>query len=113
MPDRLPTVAEVAQSIDHAILRPDLTLADVDSACAEAATLGAFSVCVRPNDVRRAVAALAGTGVQVGTVIGFPHGGTTTATKVAESRVALEHGATELDMVLQIGRLRSGLLDDV
>lgn len=113
MSERLPTVAEIAGQIDHAILRPDLTLADVDASCAEAATHGVFSVCVRPHDVIHAVAALAGSGVEVGTVIGFPHGSTSTGAKVAESRIALEDGATELDMVVQIGQLRSGRLDEV
>lgn len=113
MPDAVPTVAEVAALIDHAILRPELTLAEVDAACAEAATHRVFSVCVRPNDVCHAVAALSGTGVEVGTVIGFPHGSTSTTVKVTESHQAIGDGATELDMVLQLGRLRSGLIDEV
>jgi len=113
MTDATPSVAAVAALIDHAILRPELTMAEVDLACAEAAAHRVFSVCVRPNDVRRAVSALAGSGVEVGTVIGFPLGSTSTVAKVAESRQALDDGASELDMVLQIGRLRSGLLDEV
>jgi deoxyribose-phosphate aldolase len=113
MADELPTVAEIAGLIDHAILRPDATLRDVDAGCTEAAAYGVFSVCARPNDVRHAVAALAGSGVEVGTVIGFPHGSTSTGAKVAEALAALDDGATELDMVLQIGRLRGGRLDDV
>jgi deoxyribose-phosphate aldolase len=63
---------------------------------------------VRPSDVARSVARLDGTGVATGTVIGFPHGTTSTAAKTAESRRALDDGALELDMVLHIGRLRSG-----
>lgn len=113
MPDAFPASTEVARLIDHSILRPESTMAEVDAGCAEAAAYAVFSVCVRPRDVRHAVTALAGTGVEVGTVIGFPHGSTSTEAKVAESLTALEHGATELDMVLQIGRLRSGLVDDV
>jgi len=113
MPDATPTVAEVAALIDHAILRPELTTADLAAACTEAASHRVFSVCVRPNDVRRAVVELAGSGVEVGTVIGFPHGSTSTFAKVAESRQSLADGATELDMVIQIGRLRSGLVDEV
>ena len=66
------------------------------------------SVCVRPADVRRAAALLAGTDVAVGTTIGFPHGNHRTETKVLEARRALADGATELDMVLQIGALKSG-----
>jgi deoxyribose-phosphate aldolase len=65
-------------------------------------------VCCRPADVPRAVDLLAGTGVAVGTVIGFPHGGTTTEVKVFEAQQALRSGATELDMVINIGALRSG-----
>jgi deoxyribose-phosphate aldolase len=71
------------------------------------------SVCVRPVDVTRAVAILAGSDVAVGTVIGFPHGSSTTATKAFEAREALANGATELDMVIQIGALRSGRDGDV
>lgn len=113
MTSRVPTAAEVAALIDHAILRPEATLADVESGCAEAAEHRAFSVCVRPVDVQRATALLAGTGVEVGTVIGFPHGSTSTAAKVAEVRQALDDGAAELDMVLQVGHLRGGLLAEV
>jgi deoxyribose-phosphate aldolase len=107
------TAPEIARLIDHAILQPELTMDDVDRELEIAARYGVFSVCVRPVDVGRAVSALAGTGVAIGTVVGFPHGSTATATKVAEARFSLEQGASELDMVLQIGRLRSGLVDDV
>jgi deoxyribose-phosphate aldolase len=113
MPELLPTIADVASQIDHAILRPDLTMADVDAECVVAARYGVFSVCARPGDVRHAVAELAGTGVEVGTVIGFPHGSTSTGAKVAEALIAVEDGATELDLVVQIGRLRGGRPDDV
>ncbi|WP_229051736.1 deoxyribose-phosphate aldolase [Aeromicrobium sp. Leaf350] len=105
--------AEIAALIDHAILKPELTRAEVDADLDLAARYGIFSVCVRPSDVAHAVTRLSGSGVAVGTVIGFPHGTTSTQTKVAESRQALADGAIELDMVLNIGRLRSGLLDDV
>jgi deoxyribose-phosphate aldolase len=73
-----------------------------------AARWGVFSVCMRPSDVPRSVARLDGTAVLTGTVLGFPHGTTSTAAKVAEARRALDDGARELDMVLHIGRLRSG-----
>ncbi|MFD1858562.1 deoxyribose-phosphate aldolase [Aeromicrobium camelliae] len=109
----LPTVAEIAGQIDHAILKPELTRAAVDEDLALAREYGIFSVCVRPSDIAHAVASLDGSGVAVGTVIGFPHGTTSTQAKVAEARQALADGAAELDMVLNIGRLRSGLLDDV
>ena len=107
------SVAEIAGLIDHAILKPELTRADVDAELDTAARWRVFSVCVRPSDVPHAVARLAGTGVLTGTVIGFPHGTTSTAAKVAEARAAIADGAGELDMVLHIGALRSGDLDAV
>ena len=109
----LPSADEIAAQIDHAILKPELTRDDVDADLDLAREYGIFSVCVRPSDVAHAVERLAGSDVAVGTVIGFPHGTTTTQAKVAEARQALEDGASELDMVLNIGRLRSGLVEDV
>jgi deoxyribose-phosphate aldolase len=103
-----PTVESIAALIDHAILKPELTDDDVAADLDLAGRWGVFSVCVRPSDISRSVARLDGTGVATGTVIGFPHGTTSTAAKTAESRRALEDGASELDMVLHIGRLRSG-----
>lgn len=100
---------QIAAAIDHAILKPDFTRAAVDAELDIAAQWGVFSVCVRPSDIPHAVERLAGTGVAVGTVIGFPHGTTSTATKVAEVRQALAGGASELDMVLNIGWLLSGM----
>jgi deoxyribose-phosphate aldolase len=102
------TVAAVAALIDHAVLKPELTDAAVAAEVDVAARWGVFSVCVRPSDVPRSVARLAGSGVLTGTVLGFPHGTTSTAAKVAEARRALDDGAAELDMVLHIGRLLSG-----
>ncbi|WP_293787641.1 deoxyribose-phosphate aldolase [uncultured Aeromicrobium sp.] len=109
----LPSVAEIAAQIDHAILKPELTREAVDQDLALAREYAIFSVCVRPSDVAHAARSLAGSGVAVGTVIGFPHGTTSTQAKVAEARQALVDGAVEFDMVLNIGRLRSGLLEDV
>jgi deoxyribose-phosphate aldolase len=104
------SVKAIAARIDHAILKPEFTRADVDAELAIARRFGVFSVCVRPSDIAYAVDSLAGSGVLTGTVIGFPHGTTSTAAKVAESAKALDDGASELDMVLNIGRLRS---DDI
>ncbi|MET7419697.1 deoxyribose-phosphate aldolase [Dactylosporangium sp. NPDC005555] len=98
----------VAKMIDHSLLRPELTTADVVRGCEIAARRDVASVCVRPSDVPLAVTALAGTGVLVGTVTGFPHGDTLSAVKVAETRALVEAGADEIDMVLHIGRLRDG-----
>jgi deoxyribose-phosphate aldolase len=98
----------VAKMIDHSLLRPELTADDVRAGCALAAAYDTASVCVRPSDVRLAVAALTGTDVLVGTVVGFPHGTSTTAAKVAETRESVADGAVEIDMVLHIGRLRDG-----
>ncbi|GEP48242.1 deoxyribose-phosphate aldolase [Microbacterium saccharophilum] len=103
---------ELAATLDHAILKPELTRDQVDAELDIAAEWGVFSVCVRPSDIAHAASRLAGTGVAVGTVIGFPHGTTSTAAKVAEVRQALADGATEVDMVVNIGALRSGF-DDV
>ncbi len=105
--DRL-TYEDVAKTIDHSLLRPELDDQFIADGCRLAAKYQVASVCCRPADVPRAVELLAGTGVAVGTVIGFPHGGTTTAVKVFEAEQALRAGATELDMVINIGALRSG-----
>jgi deoxyribose-phosphate aldolase len=102
------TERDVAKTIDHSLLRPELDDVFVADGCRLAAEYDVASVCVRPADVRRARAILAGTDVAVGTTIGFPHGNHRTQTKVFEAECALEDGATELDMVLLIGALKSG-----
>ena len=107
------TERALAATIDHAILKPELTRTDVDAELDIAAEWKVFSVCVRPSDIPHAVERLAGSGVAVGTVIGFPHGTTSTAAKVAEVRQALADGASEFDMVINIGALRSGFDDAV
>src|SRR5438105_1376077 len=102
------TYEDVAKTIDHSLLRPELDDLFITDGCRLAAEYQVASVCCRPADVKRAAEMLAGTGVAVGTVIGFPHGGTTTEAKVFEAEQALRDGATELDMVINIGALRSG-----
>jgi len=102
------TEQKVAKTIDHSLLRPELTVDEVLTGCALAAAYDVASVCCRPLDVGRCRDALAGSGVLVGTVVGFPHGASTSAVKAAEAERALDDGAAELDMVLPIGWLRSG-----
>jgi deoxyribose-phosphate aldolase len=102
------TYERVAKTIDHSLLRPELTLNEVREGCELAARYDVASVCVRPLDVVLAVGLLHGSDVAVGTVVGFPHGSHKTATKVFEAQRALGDGATELDMVIDIGGLRSG-----
>jgi deoxyribose-phosphate aldolase len=107
------TYHDVAKTIDHSLLRPELDDAFVAEGCRLAARYDVASVCVKPIDVVRAAAILAGSDVKVGTVIGFPHGSSVTATKVFEAQRALADGAVELDMVIDIGALRSGRDADV
>jgi deoxyribose-phosphate aldolase len=108
METRVVTLAEIAQVLDHSLLRPDLTVSGVREGCALAREYAVISVCVRPSDLPVAGAALAGSQVRLTTTVGFPHGVTTTAAKLAEAREALDQGAVELDMVINVGRLRSG-----
>jgi deoxyribose-phosphate aldolase len=105
--DRL-TYEDVARTIDHSLLRPELDDEFITDGCELAARYKVASVCVRPADVERAAKLLAGTEVAVGTVIGFPHGSTTTEVKLFEAEQAMRAGASELDMVINIGALRSG-----
>jgi deoxyribose-phosphate aldolase len=107
------TERDIAKAIDHSLLRPELDDRAVEAGCRLAAKYDVASVCVRPADVRRSARILAGTDVKVGTTVGFPHGNHRTDVKVFEARQALADGATELDMVLQIGALKSGRDDDV
>lgn len=103
----LPAYDEIAQMIDHSLLRPELTQAEVEAGCALAVRYAVATVCVRPADLALAVARLCGSRVKPTTVVGFPHGAHTQATKLFEAREALGVGALELDAVLNIGRLRS------
>lgn len=98
----------VAKTIDHSLLRPELTTAEVVAGCELAVRYDVASVCARPADVPLVVTILEGTTVAVGTVVGFPHGSHATATKAAEAALLRAQGANELDMVINIGWLRSG-----
>lgn len=106
------TLEQFAKTIDHSLLQPQLTEADVAAGCELAARYHVASVCVKPCHVRLAASLLANppaeSGVLVSTVVGFPHGSSTTETKLAEARQALNDGAVELDMVINYGELRSG-----
>jgi deoxyribose-phosphate aldolase len=94
--------------IDHTVLRPDATKSDVLRLCQEAQTHGFTVIFVPPCYVDEAVEAVAGTAIRVGIPIGFPLGGQTTNTKVAEAVEAVSRGARVLDMVLNVSRLKSG-----
>jgi deoxyribose-phosphate aldolase len=97
----------LAAMIDHTLLRPEATAADVAALCAEATELEVAAVCVSPARLPLAPGALAG-GVRVATVVGFPSGAHPTAVKVAEAEAALEAGAAELDMVIDLGLAKAG-----
>jgi deoxyribose-phosphate aldolase len=103
----LTAYAALAKMIDHSLLRPELNEADVSEGCRVARDYQVASVTVRPSDIDLAVRLMAGSGIPVGTVAGFPHGSETTATKLYECRDALRRGAREIDMVLNIGKLLS------
>ncbi|MCE9566889.1 MAG: deoxyribose-phosphate aldolase [Planctomycetes bacterium] len=103
-----PTLAELAKMFDHSLLQPQLTDAEMDRGLALAVEYNVASVCIKPYAVKRATKLLAGSTVASSTVIGFPHGGNLTAVKVLESDLALADGATELDMVVNIGKVLSG-----
>ena len=98
---------DIAKMIDHSLLKPQLTDREVEEGCRVALEYGVASVCVRPSDVRRAAEVLRDSPVRVTTVVGFPHGSTSTVAKVCEAEQALRDGAVELDVVLHIGRLKS------
>ncbi len=98
----------VVALIDHAVLQPTQTAADLRAACTLCAELKVASICVKPSMVSQAVAWLAGTPIAVGTVIGFPHGGTSTEAKVRETEVACAAGASEVDMVVNLGQVLNG-----
>lgn len=106
MPDY--TLSELAKLFDHSLLQPTLTDADLERGFEVAREYGVASVCVKPYGVRKAAQALKGSGVLIGTVIGFPQGGHVSRTKVFEAQAAMEDGAVELDMVANIGKVLSG-----
>jgi deoxyribose-phosphate aldolase len=103
-----PTFADLAKMFDHSLLQPTVTDADLEKGCLLAREYDVASVCIKPYAVKLAAKLLAGSTVQASTTIGFPHGGHVTAVKVKESEIALTDGATELDMVVNVGKVLSG-----
>ncbi len=107
------TVQEVAARIDHAVLRPDMTEQDIRDNAQMCIERGVAGMCVRPCDVRLAVDLLKGSSVIVSCVLSFPHGADTAAVKACQARQAVEDGAREIDMVMNIGQFLSGNYDVV
>jgi deoxyribose-phosphate aldolase len=99
------TVLELAKMIDHSLLHPTMTDADLREGCAIARAYHVASVCIKPYAIKDAVEWLRGSDVLVGTVIGFPHGNSAIKIKVAECKQACLDGATEIDMVVNIGKV--------
>lgn len=104
---------DLARYIDHTILKPDAKEGDVIKLCREALEYKFASVCVNASNVKLADSFLRGTDVKVCTVVGFPLGATTKETKAFEAAQAIENGASEVDMVINIGALKSGKLEEV
>jgi len=107
------TYEQIARMIDHSLLQPHMSDAELEDGCRLAAEYRVASVCIKPYYVRRAAELLSGSGVAVGTTVGFPHGGHTTEVKVFEAQKAIDDGATELDMVVNIGLVLAGKWEQV
>lgn len=104
---------DLAKSIDHAVLKPEMTDVDLREHAAMCEARGVGYVCVKPCDVKLAVECLRHSVTAVASVVGFPHGNSRPEVKALEARLAIEDGAEELDMVMNIGWLRSGNVDGV
>ena len=107
------TYRDIAKMIDHSLLNPVLTDAELEAGCRLAREYDVASVCIKPYYLKRCAELLAGSDVRPSTTIGFPHGGHTTAIKVAEAKQALDDGGIELDMVVNIGKVLSSDWDYV
>lgn len=105
--------SEIAKYIDHTLLNPGATKAEVTKLCDEAKENNFFAVCINPHYVKQAVRELSSSKVAVATVIGFPLGANLTDVKVAEAQRAIAEGAEELDMVINVGLLKDGELQAV
>jgi deoxyribose-phosphate aldolase len=108
-----PTGHDLAKMIDHSLLHPTMTAAELVAGCALALRWDVASVCIKPYAVPLAHQVLAGSGVAVGTVVGFPHGNSRLDVKLREAELALDDGATELDMVVNIGNVLGEAWDEV
>lgn len=104
---------ELGKMIDHTILKPEATEAEIMQLCKEAVEYGFASVCINPSMVKKAATILEGSEVKVCTVIGFPLGATTSEVKAFETKQTIEDGATEVDMVINIGKLKENNLEYV
>ncbi|WP_425305692.1 deoxyribose-phosphate aldolase [Domibacillus aminovorans] len=107
------TFGDIAKTIDHTLLKADAKKEDIEKLCEEANRHGFASVCINPALVKQASELLRGSEVKVCTVIGFPLGATVTEVKAFETKIAIDHGATEVDMVINIGALKDGDFDAV
>jgi deoxyribose-phosphate aldolase len=107
------TYQDIAKMIDHSLLNPTLKVQELEDGCRLALKYDTASVCIMPYYLKRCAEILRGSTVKASTTIGFPHGGHTTAVKVAEARQALADGGQELDMVVNISKVLSGDWDYV
>jgi deoxyribose-phosphate aldolase len=105
--------AELAAMLDHSVLKPEATAADIEAGCKAMIALGLTYYCVQPRWLALSRSLLAGKGMKLVTVVGFPHGLEHSATKAAAAALAVEQGAVEIDMVLPVGALKSGMADVV
>jgi deoxyribose-phosphate aldolase len=103
-----PSYEDLASMIDHSLLHPTLTDAELKAGCELAARYAVASVCIKPYAVAQAVEWLEGSGVAVGTVVGFPHGSSSPESKWRETDLACADGATEIDMVINLGKALGG-----
>ncbi len=107
------TREKIASMIDHTLLAPNATYSEVENLCIEAIRYGFYSVCVNPVNVPFVYKKLSGTSVKIASVVAFPFGATPPSVKSAETRWVIEHGADEVDMVINIGALKEERYEDV
>jgi deoxyribose-phosphate aldolase len=110
---KTPTVNELAKMIDHSLLHPTMSDAEVKAGCQLSRDYGVATACVKPYSIRQALEIFAGTDVMACAVIGFPHGNSTMGIKVVEAEAAALAGAKEIDMVVNNGKVKSGKWDYV